>query len=193
MDSQTIDENGRSTMETLMNSKRTATFLMAAGTVVLIATGCQKDTTPVNHGEQFAPEVEMRETTKLEQTQKAAGAHEDATLYPQHFDGPGLSSLGTTKLDMMLADSHSANPMVVYLDVPNDPSEQDRRDAISRYLQDRGGLKAEQIKFQDGADPGSYHSADADLKNYDKTDTGGGAGAPGSSSSSSPGTNTSGH
>lgn len=173
-----------------MNSKRTATFLMAAGSVVLIATGCQKDKPPVDHGERFAPEVELRETTKLEQTQKEAGARDDATLYPQHFDGQGLSSLGTTKLDMMLADSHSANPLVVYLDVPNDSAAQDHRDAISRYLQDRGGLKPDQIKFEDGVNPETDHPAAADLTNYDKTDTGAGGGSPGSASSSSPGTNT---
>jgi uncharacterized membrane protein YgcG len=181
-------------MEILMNSKRIA-FLTAVGAVVLTTAACQHDSTPVNHGEKFTPEVEVRETTTLEQTEKAAGAREDATFYPQHFDGPGLSSLGTTKLDMMLADSHSANPMVVYMAVPSDSQSQDRRDAVSRYLQDRGGLKADQIKFQDGPNPDTYHPAEADLKNYDKTDTGNETASPGTSAASggSSGGGSSGH
>jgi len=176
-----------------MNSKRHATFLMAVGTVVLMTTGCQKDSTPVNHAEDFATEVEVRETTHLEQTQKAAGARDDATLFPQHFDGPGLSSLGTTKLDMMLADSHSANPMLVYLAIPDDGVAQERREAIDRYLEDRGGLKTEQIKFQSGPNPQTLSPADGNLRNYDKTDTGasGGAGSSSTGSTAASGGSTS--
>jgi hypothetical protein len=170
-----------------MNRKCNATFLMAVGAVVLLTSGCQKDTAPVNHGEQFAPEVEVRETTRLEQTQKAAGARDDATFYCQHFDGNGLSSLGTTKLDMMLADSHSANPMVVYLAIPDDGLTQDRREAIDRYLQDRGGLKPDQIKFENGPNPATYSPAENGLRNYDKTDTSAAAGSTSSGSTASAG------
>jgi hypothetical protein len=159
-------------------------FLMAVGTVVLMTTGCQKDSAPINHGEDFAPEVEVRETTRLEQTQKAAGARDDATLYSEHFDGPGLSSLGTTKLDAMLADSHSANPMLVYLAIPDDGVAQERRESIDRYLQDRGGIKSEQIKFEVGPNPQACSPADEGLRNYDKTDTSMSGGASSSSGSS---------
>jgi hypothetical protein len=73
--------------------------------------------------------------------------------------------------------------MLVYLAIPDDGVAQERREAIDRYLQDRGGLKSEQIKFENGCNPETLSPADENLKNYDKTDTGTSGGASSSSGS----------
>jgi hypothetical protein len=118
----------------------------------------------------------------------AAGERAECTLYADHFDGPTLSSLGTTALDLMLADSHSCNPLVIYMAVPDDSYSQDRRLAIGRYLEDKGGLKPEQIEFQAGPNPQTFHAVDTQLTYYPRTDTaldGGSAGASSTSGTSS--------
>jgi hypothetical protein len=72
---------------------------------------------------------------------------------------------------MILADTHSCNPLVIYLAIPEDNYAQDRRLAIGRYLEDRGGLKPEQIEFRSGPNPDTYNSAAVQLGAYAKTDT----------------------
>jgi hypothetical protein len=171
-----------------------AVCLATAGTMILWATGCQEASKPEATA---SSKMEIRDTTRLEQTQSAAGARADATLYPQHFDGPDLSSLGVAKLDLMLADSHSCNPLQVYLAARDSRYDQERRLTVSRYLQDRGGLKAGQIELLDGPEPSTYAPADPNLKNYDKTDTaadmGGGTGSGGTSGSSTGSSGSTGH
>ena len=162
-----------------------ATCFLAAASTILLATGCntEMDTT---HSQ-----VEIAETSHLTHTQEASGARAECTLYPDQFDGPTLSTLGTNSLDLMLADSHTCNPLVIYMAVPEDQYAQDRRLAIGRYLEDRGGLKAEQIEFRSGPNPDTFHAVDTQLGYYPKTDTaldnGGGSSSSASSSSSSTG------
>ncbi|MGD0388186.1 MAG: hypothetical protein ABSC42_04445 [Tepidisphaeraceae bacterium] len=142
-----------------------ATCFLAAASTILLATGCntEMDTT---HSQ-----VEIAETSHLTHTQEASGARAECTLYPDQFDGPTLSTLGTSTLDLVLADSHICNPLVLYLAIPEDQYAQDRRLAIGRYLEDRGGLKAEQIEFRSGPNPDTYNPVDAQLGYYPKTDT----------------------
>ena len=167
----------------LLKHLKTTCFLAAASTI-LLATGCQNSDTQ---------EVEVKDTTHLEQTQMAAGERAECTLYPDHFDGPTLSSLGTNALDLVLADTHSCNPLVVYLAIPEDSYSQDRRQAIGRYLEDRGGLVPEQIEFRSGPNPDTYHAVDMQLGYYSKTDTSmDGSGSSSSSSSSSSGSSSGG-
>jgi hypothetical protein len=138
---------------------------------VLVLAGCsaheqKQPQTP----DEFNSPIERNQIGSLFQTQKAAGARADSTLYPQHFDGPNLSSLGTTKLDLILLDSHSTNPLTIYIAVENDPYAAQHRTVISNYLSDRGGLKTEQIAFQDGPNPATYGPAEDDIKNLANTD-----------------------
>jgi hypothetical protein len=136
-------------------------------------------------------DAEVTETDRLMHTQECAGARAEATLYPEQFDGPGLTSLGTHALDLMLQDSHSCSPLVLYLDIPDDAIAEDRRLAIGRYLEDRGGLKPEQIEFHYGTNPDNYHSADVQLGYYlAKTDTAADTGGQSGVSSSSASSNT---
>jgi hypothetical protein len=154
-------------MAFLKNLKATC-FVAAAGTI-LVTAGCQNQQTTESDTQHS--QAEISETETLEHTQMAAGYRAECTLYASHFDGAGLSSLGTHALDLALADSHSCNPLVVYLAVPDDNYAQDRRLAVGRYLEDRGGLKPEQIEFQSGPNPATYSPVQDQLTNYQKTDT----------------------
>jgi hypothetical protein len=162
---------------------KTTCFVAAASTILLI-TGCQSSDTQQAESDAAHSQAEITETARLEHTQMAAGARADCTLYGCHFDGANLSSLGTSALDLVLADPHRCNPLVVYLAVPEDTYAQDRRLAIGHYLEDKGGLKPEQIEFQPGPNPATFHATDTQLGYYPKTDTstdGAGASAAGSS------------
>jgi len=161
-----------------------ATCFLAAASTVLLATGCTSTETDSAHSQ-----AEITETTRLLHTQEASGARAESTLYCEHFDGPTLSTLGTSTLDLMLADSHTCSPLVIYLAVPEDQYAQDRRLAIGRYLEDRGGLKAEQIEFRSGPNPDTKHAVDMQLGYYSKTDTAT-DNASGSSSASSSSSST---
>src|ERR1022692_1029768 len=123
-------------METIMlNLKhlKTTCFVAAASTI-LFATGCQSDQTPQQAENDAAhSQTEVSETERLEHTQMAAGQRAECTMFEDHFDGSTLSSLGAAALDLTLADSHSCNPLVIYMSVPEDNYAQDRRLAIGRY------------------------------------------------------------
>jgi hypothetical protein len=155
----------------MVTTKRLYTLcLLAASTTVLFAAGC--DSQPPSESDTAHSKAEITETAQLEQTQEVSGARFECTLYSDHFDGPTLSSLGTTALDEILADSHSTNPLVIYMDVPaDDKYAQDRRLAVGRYLEDRGGLKPEQIEFRPGPNPATNSPAAVQLSNYGKTNT----------------------
>ena len=171
----------------LLKHLKTTCFVAAASTI-LLATGCND--TQQSENDAAHSKAEITETARLEHTQMAAGERAECTLYASHFDGPTLSSLGTTALDLMLADTHSCNPLVIYLAVPEDSYAQDRRLAIGRYLEDRGGLKPEQIEFQSGPNPETFHAVDVQLGYYPRTDTtndGGGASSSSASSASGAG------
>ena len=157
-----------------------ATCFLAGVATILLATGCSTEC-DTSHSE-----AEITETVCLLHTQAASGARAECTLYAEQFDGPTLSTLGTSTLDLILADSHLCNPLVIYLAIPEDQYARDRRLAIGRYLEDRGGLKPDQIEFHPGPNPASYHAVDVQLGYYPKTDTAGdNAGAASSASSSS--------
>jgi hypothetical protein len=179
-----ISHTENRTMVILLKHLKATCFLAAASTI-LLATGCNTQTeTDAAHSQ-----AEITETSSLMHTQEASGARAECTFYADQFDGPTLSTLGTSTLDLVLADSHSCNPLVVYMAVPEDQYAQDRRLAIGRYLEDRGGLKAEQIEFRSGPNPDTFHAVDTQLGYYPKTDTaidmGGGSPSASSSSSSS--------
>jgi hypothetical protein len=172
-------------MVTLKHLK--ATCFLAAASTILLATGCNTEMDTAHS------QAEITETTRLLHTQEASGARAECTLYSDQFDGPTLSTLGTSTLDLVLADSHLCNPLVIYLAVPEDQYAQGRRLAIGRYLEDRGGLKAEQIEFRSGPNPDTFHAVDLQLGYYPKTDTAADSGGGSSSASSSSSSSSTGH
>jgi hypothetical protein len=184
----------------MKNRIKVVTTWIAGGALVLLASGCSSQGEPRNDGSKFEPELEVQQTRAIIHQEEAAGARHESTLRPQHFDGPGLSSLGTAELDLILADSHNCDPLVLYLDIPADTYAQDRRTAIGRYLMDKGGLKTDQIEFKDGPNPASNAWVEDNLAEYARTDTStgstysnGGAGASGGGSSGSSSSSSSGH
>jgi hypothetical protein len=169
-------------MEIDMNMKNAKT-LAGLGLMLSLLGGCHHDDAPpkpeakLNHAEDILPMDENRSEFRIMAAQTAAGNRADPTLYSAHFDGPMLTSLGTTKLDSMLHDAHSCDPLVVYLAVPDDQFTLERRKSISNYLMDRGGLKAEQIRFEQGPAPDTYSPAGPAMKSSDGIGGGGSTGA----------------
>jgi hypothetical protein len=129
------------------------TLAFAAATLAFVAgAGCSKmKKAPDSRidGAAFRPEGEERTVNKFIETQVASGSRRDGTLRSFHFDHDSLNSLGRKKLDEMLRDDDIANPLVVYLDAPQDRLYTDRQTAIQEYLTDRG-LNGGQIKVVAG-------------------------------------------
>jgi len=126
--------------------------------VMALSAGCQhQPPQAARHGEEFAPEQETRAVNNVTFAQAARGARADSTLYPAHFDGDTLNTLGQQKLDLMLHDGQAVEPMVVYLDVPQVSAEA-RRQSVVAYLTDRG-LRENQIRVESGPNPNSRSSA----------------------------------
>src|SRR5580658_306313 len=130
-----------------------ALILLNAGLV-----GCQSDKmNQVAHGEEFYPDDAPRDSTTLEMTQAARGSLADATLYPMHFDGDKLNSLGEAKLDRML-QADPPLPIKIWMAIPDNDSAEARRESVGTFLKDRG-LLVEQITFGVGPNPDSNSSA----------------------------------
>ncbi len=164
-------------------------FLMVAAATLWLAPGCQTSNPPlhtpqgaVNHGENFAPPGSVYSDQRIAMAQAANGARADGTLYPQHFDGPTLSALGTNKLDQMLACPAGCNPLDVYLSIANDDLTAQRQQAVDDYLIHHGGLKPEQVVLHIGVNPGSLAPAEPNIVYYPRTENS--SASSGSSSSS---------
>jgi hypothetical protein len=133
--------------------------LLTATALVGIAAGCQTNSPAQHvHGEVFPPEGETRDVQNIAIAQAAAGARADATLHAADFDGSSLNSLGQQKLDLMLADEMPADPMALYLDLPQTTASGPAHDSVMAYLKGRG-LDQTQIQIEDGPNPRSTGSA----------------------------------
>jgi hypothetical protein len=128
--------------------------------------------------------VEAQQVRNICDAQAASGARADATMRPCHFDGANLNSLATAKLDGILADDDTAKPLTIYLDMPaGDTNETAHRDAVARYVDGKGFATAD-LKFEQGPNPATLHSAAdaaAQLRKLDKPsgDQNGGDSGPG--------------
>lgn len=97
----------------------------AAILVVLGAGGCKSDAQDKQASDKriqekqeadiFSQDRSGARVTRFIDVQAANGARNDAMLYPAHFDGGQLNSLGEAKLTMMLQDAESSQPQTVYL------------------------------------------------------------------------------
>jgi hypothetical protein len=165
----------------MFNVKRIGVVNVLAA--LALVTACEEQGR--NYATKFTPDVERQEQNGLMSAQEAAGDRADATLYADHFDADALNSLGKAKLDSMLADYHSKNPMAVYLEIPNDTDASARQLAVSHYLMDHAGLKASQIQISMGCNPNNTNPVGDALVNYSKTDTASDISSGGGSGSSS--------
>jgi len=142
---------------------------------------------------EFFPPEETASVQRFQDAQAAAGAAEDATLYPQHFTGGQLNSLGESKLDLM-CKAEDACPQVTVFVVPGNDSNaekfiQDRKNAVVTFFKARG-MKEEQIRVERGFNPDVHGMARDGMAKLNKTesgtnasaDTGGGAADAGGAS-----------
>ncbi len=94
-------------------------------------------------------------------------------LYPAHFDGADLTSLGRKKLSLMLAASPEAKSMTIYLvnDGHGDLLEK-RKQAVRDYLKD--SLQPnEKIEFVEGTNPATVHPSAETLARMSKIESNG--------------------
>jgi hypothetical protein len=140
-----------------MTNKRnnpTLNWTMSIVAVALFA-GCahqaEKPKPAIAHGEVFTKPGAATSVGRFTQAQAANGAKADAMLYPRHFDGDQLNSLGQTKLDLILKASPAGQPVVVYLDMPHDQMTA-RQPAVAAYFKD-AGLQKSQIELVEGPNP----------------------------------------
>ena len=121
--------------------------------------GCQnKDQNGFFKGEEAAGE----RVKKFAQVQASNGARNDAMLYPHHFNGGHLNSLGRQKVLLMLEDCDNCEPVVVHL--VNAGAEEllaQRKAAVELYL-----------KTAEGPNKLAFHPAQADLIRFNKTESG---------------------
>lgn len=135
----------------------TRTLISILGAVCLFTLpACQHEA--VSDGSSFAEEGIVRSPQRFADIQAAAGARSDAMLTQVHFSGSTLNSLGIEKLDRMIADDDLAEPMVVYLNVPQDQLVGARTAAVETYLADCG-LQKQQIAVQVGVNEQTLHLA----------------------------------
>src|SRR5947207_15347029 len=160
--------------------------LLAATLLMATSAGCKNETAknemPDNriYGQKFLGPDEARDVFRASDGQRCSGARADATLYPFHFDKGALNSTGQVKLDHMLDDDDSINPMVVYVNVPQDDLWNARVESITAHCKDRA-VDPNQIKVVRGENAGNLHPASPGVEAL-KADQALGAAAVGTSS-----------
>jgi predicted small lipoprotein YifL len=168
-----------------MYESKTIKAVLFSAVVATIA-GCQQGA-PINHADEFAPDDQVTQVTKLADVQAARGARAEATLFAIHFDGDHLSTLGMAKLDVMLKDDASA-PLKLWLAIPDDENLAAREEAINAYLKDHG-VATEKVVFGRGPNPDMDHPAAKGLTDLANMDTASSSSSS-SSSSSTPGSSS---
>ena len=146
------------------------TMSLAIAAVAMSVGGCQTDESSMTD---FFPPDQARASQQFVAAQAASGARADATLQPSHFDGDRLSSLGEDKLELMLMDDDTAEPLVVYLNLDKDaPNLNVRREAVTEFFIERGLLR-EQIELRTGSNPNVTSLTAKHLARMHLTDSGG--------------------
>ncbi|HEX8324305.1 MAG TPA: hypothetical protein VF595_10365 [Tepidisphaeraceae bacterium] len=114
--------------------------------------GCANDKLPpISANDRFLPDDAPRPVDHIFAQQRANGAREDGTLYPQHFSGGRLNSLGYAKLSAMSQDP-SAGKLMVYLDVPKGDAFWAAQDSVMKALA-RGGYAEDGYTIASGPNP----------------------------------------
>ena len=155
-------------------NKRIALLSAAAFVAVAIAGGaggCDK-----NKAEQEKAENEFfkgdgnERVTPMLTVQQTNGARHDAMLYPHHFDGGHLNSLGRSKVLLMLEDCENCSPITVHMvNCGEGDMLAQRKAAVELYL-----------KSAEGPNALTFHPSDPDIIRLAKTESGQvGAGAGG--------------
>jgi len=155
-------------------NKRMALLSAAAFVAVAMVGGCDK-----NKAEQEKAETEFfkgdgnERVTPALTVQATNGARHDAMLYPHHFDGGHLNSLGRSKVLLMLEDCENCSPITVHMvNCGEGDILAQRKAAVELYL-----------KSSEGPNALTFHPSEPDIIRLAKTENppaqgqGGGGGA----------------
>jgi hypothetical protein len=122
----------------------------------------------------FPPDHIKRTSTGWFDAAAAVGRATDGTLYPQHFDGEQLNSLGKDRLSSIVAGRAKNQRTSVYLDTTmmrDRTQDAGRQKSIESFLIARG-LSADQFAIETGPNPDNWQPADRTIQAYNRT-TGG--------------------
>ena len=107
----------------------------------------------------YFPDGAYRVNDQHEDVQAANGALADGTLYPRHFSGDKLNSLGQTKLSLMAQGAKNSSDTVrVYLDMPEAAATELRKEVIKQFLAERG-ITDERLALAVGPNTGTTEFA----------------------------------
>jgi len=92
-------------------------------------------------------------STDFAAAQAQNGALADGTLYPRHFSGDALNSLGQTKLAQIASASKGAtNSVDIYFDMPESGLTETRKSVVSQFMAERG-VQSDRIALAQGPNP----------------------------------------
>ena len=146
---------------------------LAAALVVLGAGGCksspdnraaadEKPKAKIEVHDEFRQDADPERVTRFVDIQSSNGARNDGMLYPVHFTGGHLNSLGRSKVLLMLEDCDSCEPITVHLVNCGDGDLLDqRKNAVELYL-----------KTATGPNTLTFHPTAPELLRFDKTENG---------------------
>ena len=161
-----------------MKNQTTTRFATLAALAVVLGGCTTKPAAKDNWQDPFFPVNHSASPTRaIQERQFAAGAAEDGMLYPAHFDGDALNSLGAQKLKAMLVGRPEHGPLHVYLNFPvatadgaatTKPVADDAltlgcQSAVMRKLEALGVAPGDAI-VSVGVNPTSMHPADAGIR-----------------------------
>jgi hypothetical protein len=123
--------------------------LTTAATLALSA-GCE-----IQRNKAMWADGEYRRPTQHADTQAANAARDDGTLYPRHFAGDRLNSLGQTKLSLIaIASKDATDPVAIFFDMPEDAMTTARKDVVTQFLTERG-VQSDRVALAQGPNPGT--------------------------------------
>jgi hypothetical protein len=80
-------------------------------------------------------------------------------LYPNHFSGDKLNTLGQTKLSLIArASKDSTDKVNIYLNMPEDEATDLRKEVVEQFLAERG-ITDERLALAIGPNPGTHAPA----------------------------------
>ena len=156
---------------------RFAQLSITLGTLLSISAGCAEkqpacgnDSRPSKDGAFI--EREDSAITRIANAHINAGAANDAMLYPVHFTGAKLNSLGKQKVDA-LVNPGSSEKQAIYLVLPeSDPQTASRKESLIAYQQERGRSDAT-YEIKSGQNSETYTNSGYGVERMKKTETGG--------------------
>ncbi|MFT3789192.1 MAG: hypothetical protein QM770_23945 [Tepidisphaeraceae bacterium] len=154
---------------------------LLAAAAVLAITGCTANQ-PADKKWQdpfFPTESKKNSVDLMFEHSTAVAAAEDSTLYPMHFDGDELNSLGKKKLAAIVQARKKNVPVTVYLDASDEAEHNARRVAMVEQTLQAYGIYGSDGKVETGANPAVSTSAAPAVKFLKGTKTSDAAGAEG--------------